>query len=450
MNLHSHQRITLALLILVSHGLTQEQRGSLTASEPLVTADEQRLLASVSGRFKTDPKAAIARLRQACTEASSPALDFALGAFLFKEEQYAAAEEALSGAVRKLPRFARAWAMIGRVRLMVNKPQGAAAAFKEALVNGPPSVDTWKLLGYCHLLADRPLAAEAAYKQALGLDPEDSDVLLGLAKAFLLGERYTEALLPLRQLSRKDARVSEYWTLQANAYMGAGNHDRALVVLETAKRLGVLGPQAVMTLGDLYYNKGLFDQAIARYDDALQSGALTPGRLFSCAEALFHAGKIDAAATYLAKAEAGKPANRARGRILAGAIAEARDDFDAACKAYEDAIEADPLNGEALLALGKLKWRRQEYDRAEIVLDRCARIPGREAEAKVLLAQIAVERDDYEKAIAHLEKAVEIKPSARIEEYLQRVRRTRRLGGSADSEATVGRTGDAGIDGKAD
>jgi tetratricopeptide (TPR) repeat protein len=417
-------------LLLTARGAAFAREGDATrnsGTEPRVSQKEARLLQEVTELANADRPAAIEKLRGAVDEKSSAALDFALGAFLFQEGKLAEAEDAYAAAAKKLPRFARAWADLGRVRLMRDRPSEAAQAFREALscISGHDSskADLWKLLGYSYLVSDRLLAAESAYRRALVLAPDDREVSLGLAKTLLAAERSAEALPLLRSLSASDPLKGELWLLQANAYLMIEDHDRALEALECAHRLGVLKPEARLTLADLYFNKGLFDSAVRHYDLAFRTEKISAERMLRCAEALFQVGRAEVALRYLAHAQARGPKQPARGHLLAGRIAEAKEDLAAARKAFEKASEADPLNGEALLALGELHWRTKDYERAAITLERASRVRGFEARALVTLAQMEVELDRFEQATEHLEAAQELKPSPRVGRYLEQVRR---------------------------
>lgn len=397
--------------------------------EPMVSETEAQLLREVSELAKTNRPGAVGKLRTNLSQESSAALDFALGMLLSQDGKLPEAEAAYIAATRKLPSFARAWANLGRVRLARDHPRQAATAFCAALKHGRPSAELWKLLGYSYLLSERLLAAESAYRQALVLAPDDRETALGLAKTLLAGERYRDALPLLRELCALRPLESELWLLQANAYLGLGDQNRALEVLECAHRLEVIKADALTTLGDLYYNKGLLDSAIQRYDLALAKGEISAERMLRCAEALFQVGKFDVASRYLSQAQTGGLKEPARGHLLAGRIAQARSDLEGARKAFELALEADPLSGEALIALGELHWRNREHEQARLVLERACRVRGYQVRALILLAQIEVELDHYELAIKHLEAAQKLQSSFHVRRYLEQIQYLSRVVG---------------------
>ncbi len=403
------------------------EAGEETRTEPVVSEAEAQLLREVSELAKTNHRGAIEKLHISLNQSSSAALDFALGIFLSQEGKLKEAEEAYMAAVRKLPGFARAWANLGRVRLRRDQPRQAATALRRALESGKATAELWKLLGYSYLLSGHTLAAESAYRQALALAPEDGEVAVGLAKTLLAGERYADALPLLGELCAYQPVEDELWLLRANAYLGVGDQDRALEVLECAHRLEVIKADALLTLGDLYYNKGLLESGIERYDLAFAGGKLSAERMLRCAQALMQAGRLEAASRYLSQAQVRGLKEPARGHLLAGRIAQARSDLPEARKGFENALEADPLNGEALITLGELHWQGGEYEQATLLFERASRVRGYQVRALILLAQIEVELDHFQNAIEHLETAQELQPSSHIQRYLEQIRHLARV-----------------------
>jgi len=412
-------------LLLAARGTALAREGDArppSRGEPKVSGQEARLLREAAELAKTDRGGAMEKVRAAGGEKSSAALDFALGVFLAQEGLLAEAEEAYGAATKKSPSFVRAWSALGRVRLMRDRPLDAARAFRRAIKEDGPGADLWKLLGYSYLVAGRLLAAESAYRQALVFAPEDREIELGLAKTLLSADRSREAVPLLECLRAEEPLKSEVWMLLANSHLAADAHDDALEVLECAHRLGILGPGARLTLADLYFNRELPEQAARHYDLAFKTGKVSAERMLSCAEALFQVGRTETAKSYLAQARSQGLKRPARGHLLAARIAEAGSDLDAARAAFEAALEADPLNGEALIALGELHWRAGEHDMAEIVLERASRVRGFEARGLVTLARMEVEFERYGKAAEHLEAAQELEPSLRVGRYLEQVR----------------------------
>jgi len=97
-------------------------------------------------------------------------------------------------------------------------------------------------------------------------------------------------------------------------------------------------------------------------------------------------------------------------------------DRKAALMAYKRLLEEDPLDGDALIALGDLHREADELEEAIIAYERAARISGKEAQALVRQAQVEVERERYARAVELLEAAQAIDPRPNVARYLDQVR----------------------------
>jgi tetratricopeptide (TPR) repeat protein len=187
----------------------------------------------------------------------------------------------------------------------------------------------------------------------------------------------------------------------------------------------LLDAEHALTLGDLYYNAGIYDLAATRYDGAAANAS--PERLVRIAHAMYAVGRFDDAARYLEAAKSRLQTGSARARVeaslLEGRLALERSDRAAARSAFEAALEADPLSGEALLALGALHHDAGEFERSSLAFERASRIEGIAHRAHVELARLEVERGRYARAVEHLEAAQAVSPDRRIGRYLEQVKR---------------------------
>lgn len=97
---------------------------------------------------------------------------------------------ALAWRMRKAPRDARGWMLLGRGYLTLNDPSDAAAAFKRAALLAPPDARPAMMSAYAEALVSASGGvtpeAEAVFRQVLASDPHD------VAARFYLGEAYAE------------------------------------------------------------------------------------------------------------------------------------------------------------------------------------------------------------------------------------------------------------------
>jgi tetratricopeptide (TPR) repeat protein len=97
-----------------------------------------------------------------------------------------------------------------------------------------------------------------------------------------------------------------------------------------------------------------------------------------------------------------------------------------AVQLLESIVERDPLDGEALLMLGRHLADSGDADRALVYLERAAGIDGFEAQAKLREAQIHVSSAKYDEAVALLRRVQEIQPREQVARYLEQVERLSR------------------------
>jgi Flp pilus assembly protein TadD len=97
-----------------------------------------------------------------------------------------------------------------------------------------------------------------------------------------------------------------------------------------------------------------------------------------------------------------------------------------AAEVLEEIVALDPLDGEALMLLGKHHVQQGEPDRAIFYYERAASLEAFEAEARIRHAQVLVGMARYAEAIPLLRRAQQVKPRDEIARYLDQVERIAR------------------------
>ena len=399
--------------------------------EPTISAHEAQLLKNVSETVESDPEKAIRLLSSEITSESSAALDFALGNLKFQQDQLEEAENAFGTALEKLPGFYRARMNLVKVLIREEKFVQAGRTIRPLITSGQANAEIYTLLGYISLSQGRATIAETAYQQALLLNPDDSNISTGLAKCLLEQERYHEAIQLLENLVKNEPNRSELWLLVANAYLAIEKTQKAIVKLESARRLGILSPEALATLGDLYLNSRQPEEALTAYKEAFSHTGYSPDRLLRAAEAFLMIRKPAEADTLLEQIKVAFRKNTSfldNEQHLKSLRLEAQQAYlsgnrEAAEKAYKRVLEENPLDGDALLALGDLHREAGELEEAIISYERAARISEKKAPALVKQAQVEVERERYAQAVELLQEAQAIDPQPNVARYLEQIKR---------------------------
>lgn len=399
--------------------------------EPTVSRQESKILEEAVALADKDREAAMKLLREETDDDSSAALDFALGSFYFQNGITSEAEAAYRRALAKFPSFDRARSNLARILIKENRINEALDELKGILLSGTARPSTLTMIGYTSLLKQEPIPAEMAYRQAILLDPEDRNAYTGLVKSLLMQERYREVVTMLEDLLEDNPFSSEFWFLLANARMALDQPEEAIIALECTRRLKVATDESLSTLADLYLNAGKFEEALSRYQEAFSGQDPSIERLLRAAKAFIMVDDPARARVLLKRIdgaieEEGIKLTLGQDREvirLDAHLFRLAGDLDIAARGYHRLLDINPLDGEALLALGDISRENGFFEEALILYEQASRITGISLNALIRQAQLEVERGHYARAVELLEKAQTIKPRPHVARYLTQVRR---------------------------
>lgn len=398
--------------------------------EPRITSNERDLLQDAMAKIGTDDfEGALSMLRSRQGKGSSAAIDYTLAGVLFQQERFDEAAAAYREAVAKFPKFRRAWKNLG----LVLGRQGAHAEAGRALVRvielGGADALTYGLLGFSLARGGDPLAAESAYRMAALLDPDTVEYRTGLARCFRDQRRFAEAASLCEALLASHSEVVDLWMLQAEAFIGQNELTRAAENLEFVDRLGGSTYESLALLGDVYVNADLPDLAASALERAIRRDPERPvDRALRAAQALGARGS-DAAATRVADAieavQKGRlePTTETALLRLRARIASKGGRSDEQAALLERIVQVDPLDGDALLALGQHHAERGDDERAVFHFERAAGIEGFEAKAKYQHARLLAKKGEYAAALPLLRRVQQVEPRDHVQRLLDQVER---------------------------
>jgi len=84
-------------------------------------------------------------------------------------------------------------------------------------------------------------------------------------------------------------------------------------------------------------------------------------------------------------------------------------------------VEANPLEGKALILLGQHAWNEDNYTQASLFFERATRVKEWEVRALIEHARMSVANREYDDAVRMLEEAQTISPQPRVERYLKSI-----------------------------
>jgi tetratricopeptide (TPR) repeat protein len=398
-----------------------------------------------------DLSKAEAILRKQIKPETSAILDFTLGGIYFQQEKLAEALACYQAAVAKFPAFRRAWRNLGLIHVRIGAPGGleeAIRAFTRMIELGGGDAYSYGLLGFAYASIHDHQAAEAAYRNALLLQPANTEWRLGLTRCVYRQEKFEDAATLLEGLIERYPEKGEFWLLQAHTFLGMKQPLRAAENLEALDRLGQAAPDALYTLGDIYVSENLVDLAAGAYLRAIEAGRDQPlAKPLRAAEVLAARGAMAQAQRIASRLgrEAGSATDeldRRRLLRLEARLAIARADSAAAgrgagdtaaaaelasaVQALEEILAIDPLDGDALMLLGRQYSLQQEPDRAILCFERAAGLEAYELNARIRHAQVLVSLGRYADAVPLLRRAQELKPRDDVARYLEQVERMAR------------------------
>lgn len=401
-----------------------------TEIEPTLTKKEREQMLKVLELIGADDRAGAEKmLRERGGAGASAVFDFTLANLHFQDEELPEAAEAYEIAVGKHPKFRRAWRNLGLVRVRQSEFDAARTAFAKVIELGGGDALTYGLLGFACASVEDALAAESAYRMAIVLDPATLDWRLGLARSLFRQERFADAAALCDRLIENDPERAELWLLQANAWIGLGRPLDAARNFEIVDGLGASTPASLAMLADIYVNEELADLGAATYLRALEGeDPVPPARVLRAARVMASRGGLDEAALLLDRlegdfADALDPGELKDLLKLRARIAVARDASEDEVRALEEIVALDPLDGEALILLGRQAARSGDPDRAILWFERAARLEAHEADAKVRHAEVLVRLGSYDDAVPLLRRAQTLRPREAVQSYLEKVER---------------------------
>jgi tetratricopeptide (TPR) repeat protein len=413
-----------------------------TEIEPSITDSERKQILAILkliGDGKRDD--AMKQLLKDRNATSSAVFEFMIANLHFEDamnpELDADAKAALLGkarpeyeaAVKKYPKFRRAWRNLAMIEVQESRWQPASEALSKVIELGGGDATMYGLLGFAYSNLDDNVAAESAYRMAILLDPKTEDWKMGLARSFFKQERFADVIAHTGRMLEQNRDRADLWLLQANAFIASGQPMRAAENYVIVDGMGRSTADSLNMLADIYVNEGAYDLAVEAYGRALEKDAGTkPDRAVRAAKVLIARGAMKETKAMIAKLDAlrgdvlaendKKELLKLRARI---AVAEGAGDEEA--RILEEIVRIDPLDGEALILLGQYYARTGENEKAIFQFERAASMEKFEADAKVRHAQVLVNTGRYAEALPLLRSAQQVKPRDSIQAYLDQVER---------------------------
>jgi tetratricopeptide (TPR) repeat protein len=407
--------------------IINESSSFLKEREPEMTEEEYALYQKVVTMLSSNPEFAVKLLEAMYTsdkEPPSPAFGFILGNAYYAANQIEKAETNYRAAVTHYPTFLRAWVNLGVLYYSGGRYGEAVPCFSKAVELGDRDSSTFGLLGYSLQKEGDLVSAEMAYMQALSGDPANVDWKEGLLGICIDGKQFTRAESLVKNLIKEQPTDTRYWLSYANILIAEGRKTEATVILETASGAGIANTETLTLLGDLYAEQNMVREAGAIYQKVLvPSPEVGERKLLHYAQVLIATNKLQEAQGVLGMLAnpgddpTGIEIRQTRADLLAAQKkwAEAREELDGLLKIA-------PLNGRALISLGRAYAADDDVARATLAFESAFGVAGSTYVASLELANIELKNRHYAKSVEYLQKALSIEKTDDVQDFLVRVK----------------------------
>lgn len=349
------------------------------------------------------------------------------------------------------PNFLRAHKNLANLLFQMDRADEAVRHFVRAVELGDRDAVTFGILGAIYFEQSRLVAAESAVRMALMTRPDIFEFKQLLANILFQQDRYQEAAAQAAEMLAIRPNDHNLWLLQANAYIAMDRVDDAVQNLEVVRAMGRASSSVLMLLGDVYINKNMTEDAAAAYVEAIRAET---GRnvdpFLRPAQVLLSFGAYTDSMKVLDAIEERFQGNlddrtlvtiqtiRSQNNIALGKGEEAAQNLMAI-------IEADPLNGNALVSLARYfadldlsgqgldadEQRRLESEaqqRAITFFQRAQSLDETDIRVRAMVgeAQLRVRRGEFNLAENLLTQAQNLRPQESVQAFLDQIRAANR------------------------
>ncbi len=372
--------------------------------------------------WKEDPKAAEAILDERLAARRAPAVLCQMAILKARGGDAESAVALFREALAADPNFPGARKNLGRLLAASKLYEEAAEQLRRGIAAEGPDADSSAALGQCYLAIGKPAPAETAIRWAQVQKPDDPRLNGMLARSLYEQGRFVECEVAARSVLSADPLDETAWRLLANARASDGRASDAADALEALLLVsGKEDIEVLWTLGDLYLAEGIPRLAASAYDRAMAAGKPPIPRLRSIAQAFLSAGDFIRAERFAELALETSPGDAAALLVKAHCARE-KGDLKAAKETYAAAAAANPLCGEALIALGDIALEEKRYPEA-LAHYRSARcITGFEETALRTEADALLKEGRLSEAMDVLERIRALKPDVRVDALIREVR----------------------------
>ena len=370
---------------------------------------------------KQDYQAALSVINKGQSDQPSPALLQVKGQILFALNRDEQAKLTFRNALEKLPDFVRAHRSLSIIYVKQKQYKQARQHMVKTINLGGGDAQLFGHLAFINLQLSSPWSAISGYQKAMLLQPENKQWKQGLLFSLVSAKNTHAAAALVDEMIEEDPKSIDLWLQRSRIALDSQKPYEALSSMEMALRLGDSSSDNQITTAQLHIKHGSVSRAANIISSILNEWQRNP--------ASFHTDKFNAIESAIAWlvyeqhwpeakkliSAADQPSQKLtsvqRSKLT---VHQARIPGNSQSKVnqlFELAIQLDPTNGDALLALAEHLKSKRELSKAQMLYVRAASLSQFAERAYVGHAQVYVELKNYASAAEKLRQALKLNPA---------------------------------------
>lgn len=400
----------------------------LKEREPDLTAEENALYDHVNMMLTTQPALGLKLLeglggKAGAKEPASPAFDLLLGNVYYAAGQIDKAEAKYQTAIDRYPSYQRAWTNLGVLHYAQQNYAKAIPSLAKAVELGNRESTTFGMMAICLEQTRDAVGAELAFLQALAADPGNVSWMDGLVRVYLEAKQYARAEVMVRNLIKVQPTESRYWLIYAKIMVAADRKLEAIALLEQTLSTGIAGDGELAELAALYAEERLIPEAVRTYGKIkVTAKALGERRALQLVRVLTASAEWEKAHALLEELSKLGAEDRAAFLRTEADLLVAQKKWSAARKVLDELLRLNPMDGSALVSLGRTYAAEGDVVHATLAFETAAQTKEGAHQASLALANIELKHRHYRQSVFYLENALSIERNQDVEDILTRVR----------------------------
>ena len=336
---------------------------------------------------------------------------FSLGTIASYENQYHEAISQFKKALEYDPKSAYIHLRVAEEYLKLSEFESAKSHVNTALKLDPKFADAHLLKGGLDAAEKKYEEAAAHYQKVIELDPSREQAYIFLATIYAEQGKYMEGIKLLNKLLHIEPQ--SYWAYYylGRIYIEQGKPNEAVRAYKQSLKINPSFHLAALALGIHYELRDQVERAIHVYLEAIDRGDTSPRLLKRTVQLLLAKQDYVRVLKLLEELKSQDPGDL-NNRVRIGLIYYEMKDYERAQHEFKDLIKEYPESDRLQYYLSSVYEKLGKYDEAIQIFGKIKYGSEFYIDALNRHAFLLVERNQFEKAISLVEKAIEQKPGS--------------------------------------